>query len=164
MRVRSARELLDRGLEVTLALLMLVMVAVVTWQIFTRFVLGAPASGTEELVRFALLWLSLLGASYGFGRGAHLAIDLLPRALGPRARRVHRAVTLLFIGAFAAAVLIIGGGRLAQLTLELGQASASLSVERGYVYLVLPLSGFIILLYVLEGLTAGEPGPAPEGD
>ena len=135
---------------------------VVTWQIFTRFVLGAPASGTEELVRFALLWLSLLGASYGFGRGAHLAIDLLPQALGPRARRVHRAVTLLLIGVFAASILIVGGGRLARLTLDLGQATASLSVERGYVYLVLPLSGLIILFYVLDGLTTAEPEPRAE--
>ena len=63
---------------------MAIMVIAVLWQVFTRFVLGSPASGTDELVRFALLWLSLLGASYGFGRRAHLAIDLLPNALrGP---------------------------------------------------------------------------------
>ena len=149
MNLDKARGVMDRALSHTLAALMLFMVLVVLWQAFTRFALSAPASGTEEMVRFALLWLSLLGASYGFGQGAHLAIDLLPSALGARARRVHRGIALAVIAFFALSILVVGGGRLVRLTLALGQSSASLSLERGYVYLVLPLSGGIILFYVL---------------
>lgn len=150
MTLSAARAALDRVLQLALAALMLFMVGVVLWQVFTRFVLRAPASGTEELVRFALLWLSLLGASYGFGQNAHLAIDLLPSALGSRGRSVHRLLVLSVVGLFATSILVVGGGRLVQLTLALGQASASLSVERGYVYLVLPFSGLIIVFYALE--------------
>ena len=142
MNLRKARAGLDRALELVLGTLLLLMVVVVLWQVFTRFVLGSPASGTEELVRFALLWLSLLGASYGFGQRSHLAIDLLP------ASRIQRYVVSGAIAFFAVVVLIVGGGLLARVTLTLGQTSSALSIERGLVYLVLPLSGFVILFYV----------------
>ena len=138
---------LDRALEALLAILMAGMVLAVLWQVFARFVLRAPSSVTEELVRFGLIWLGLLGASYGFGKRSHLAIDLLARSLGRR-QRVGLALALeLLVAAFAFLVLILGGGRLVELTLAMGQSSAALQIERGYVYLALPLSGVFILFY-----------------
>lgn len=144
----ALRRVLDRGLETLLAALMAGMVLVVLWQIATRFLLRSPSSVTEEIVRFALLWLSLLGASYGFGRNAHLAIDLVPSRLSSARRGVLELVTLASVGIFAVVVLVMGGSRLVATTLALGQSSAALGIERGYVYLVLPLSGLVVLAYV----------------
>ncbi|MEL6970438.1 MAG: TRAP transporter small permease subunit, partial [Bacteroidota bacterium] len=36
----------------------------VLWQVFGRYVLGQSFSFTEELARFALIWLAILGAAY----------------------------------------------------------------------------------------------------
>lgn len=80
------RKVVDRVLETTLAVLMASMVLLVLWQVFTRFVLRDPSSVTEELVRFGLIWVSLLGAAYGFGQKHHLSMDLLARRLGGRGR------------------------------------------------------------------------------
>ena len=145
-----SRRAVDQVLEWCLAALMAFMVVLVLWQVFTRFVLGAPASGTEELVRFALLWLSVLGAAYGFGKHAHLAIDLVPGWASERARWIRTLVVNAAIALFAALVLVAGGSRLVQLTLELGQTSASLAIERGYINLILPVSGFLVLFFVVS--------------
>lgn len=137
------KAIVDRFLEGALAAILGGMVLVVSWQVLTRFLLRQPSSITEELVRFGLVWLALLGASYGFGQRAHLAIDLLPR--GPKLEFVvHAAVAV-----FASVVLVFGGWRLVDITLTLGQSSAALQVERGYVYVVLPLSGLLILFYTV---------------
>lgn len=146
----------DRALEVTLAAVMATMVLAVLWQVATRYLLRDPSSVTEELARFALVWLGLLGASYGFGQRAHLAIELIPRT------RVLELIVAACVAAFAILVLMIGGLRLVSATLALGQTSAALQIERGYVYLALPLSGAIILFYTLEAaLTrARDHGPA----
>jgi len=141
---------IDRGLETVLAVILGGMVLAVLWQVGTRFLLRDPSSGSEELVRFGLVWLGLLGASYAFGRKAHLAVDLLPRG------RKLDIVVALSIAVFAAAVLVGGGIRLVDITLALGQSSASLEIERGYVYLALPLSGVLILFYTLEAILEGE--------
>lgn len=147
IRIRIRRAL-DRGLEATLAALMGGMVLVVLWQIVTRFVLRSPSSVTEELVRFALLWLALLGASYGFGRNTHLAIELLPSRVNAERRTVLELGVLVSVGGFAVLVLVVGGLRLVATTLALGQSSAALGIERGYVYLALPVSGLVVLAYV----------------
>ena len=52
----------------------------------------------------------------------------------------------------AIAVLIVGGMNLVLLTLELNQLSSSLGLPMGLIYLCLPLSGFLIVLYTVEML------------
>lgn len=153
---RRFRDRLDRTLEFLLAVLMAGMALAVLWQIVTRLVLRDPSSTVEELVRFGLVWVGLLGAAYGFGRRAHLTIDLLARRLDVAGRARLDLCTQLAVVAFALLVLVVGGIRLVDLTLDLGQTSAALQIPRGYVYLALPLSGAVILAYsamdVVEGV------------
>ena len=60
-----------------LIVLMAAMVLDVTWQVFTRFILRDPSSFTEELARFLLIWIGVLGAAYALKTKAHLGIDIL---------------------------------------------------------------------------------------
>lgn len=144
-RLRAA---VDRGLEAVLALLMAGMVLNVLWQVFTRFALRDPSSVTEELARFALVWVGLLGAGYGFGRRLHLAVDLLAGGLTGTAARARLELAIqVCVSVFALSVLVAGGGLLVRLTLGLQQTSAALGVPLGYVYLALPLSGLVVLFY-----------------
>jgi TRAP-type C4-dicarboxylate transport system permease small subunit len=53
---------------------------------------------------------------------------------------------------FVISVLIIGGSRLVFVTLFLEQTSAALNIPLGYVYSVLPISGFIMILYCIHFL------------
>lgn len=141
------RRRIDRALGPAVALLMAAMVANVLWQVATRFVLGDPSSATEELARFLLVWVGLLGAAYGFGRRVHLAVDLLPAWLPPRTRPLARDAADLCVVAFALLVLCGGGGLLVRLTFALEQTSASLRAPLFLVYLALPLAGAIVVLY-----------------
>lgn len=156
------RAVVDRALASVLVAIMTVMVANVLWQVSTRFVLGSPSSYTEELARFLLIWLSLLGGAYAAGMRLHLAIDLVPARLeGPQRRRaewiIHGCVFL-----FALTAMVIGGARLVYISFALEQISAALRVSLGYVYLVVPVSGLLIMFYVAASLvaprTAGTPG------
>ncbi len=156
MTLADLKQHVDRALEVTLAAVMAAMVLAVLWQVATRYLLRDPSSVTEELARFGLVWLGLLGASYGFGQRAHLAIELIPRT------RLLELIVAASVAAFAILVLVVGGLRLVYATLALGQTSAALQIERGYVYLALPLSGALILFYTLEAALARarDHGPA----
>ncbi len=152
---RGLRRIVDRGLEWVLIALMATMVVNVLWQVTTRFVLLDPSSFTEEIARYSLVWLGLLGGAYAVGKRIHLAIDLVPALLKGR----NRAILDLFIAAcifvFAAAVLVAGGVGLVWLTLGLGQTSAALQVPLGIVYLALPLSGLLMMFYTaLHGAEA----------
>lgn len=148
MGMTNVKRRVDRALEAVLATLMGAMVLVVLWQVVTRYVLQNPSSVTEELARFGMMWLGLLGASYGFGQKAHLAIEIVPRS-----QHLDTFVTVA-VATFALVILVIGGSRLVDATLALGQTSAALQLERGYIYLALPLSGLLVLFYTIEAAAA----------
>jgi len=138
------RKVIDRVLAVSVSAVMTILLFVVVWQVFTRYILNDPSSYTDELARYLLIWVALLGAAYATGQKLHLAIDILQANM--QSIWLHRIIYSL-IGLFALFGLVIGGWRLVDITLSLEQKSAALQIPLGYVYLVLPISGIIIMLY-----------------
>jgi TRAP-type C4-dicarboxylate transport system permease small subunit len=158
--MKTVRLGLNRLLEGAIALLLAGMVINVVWQVFTRFVLRTPSSFTEELARYSMIWLGLLGAAYCAGKRSHLALDLLPQRLqGAGRRRLDLLIQGCLLG-FALAVMVGGGGRLVWIILQLGQTSAALQVKLGYVYLAVPASGALIAAYALMDLVTAWRGEA----
>jgi len=131
------------------------MVAVVTWQVVSRYVLGDPSAWTEEVARMLLIWVGLLGGVYAYRMNAHLGLDLLRMKVGPVGQRRLDVISDVLCGLFALTVLVIGGGMLVQLTWELKQTTAALGIPMAWVYVVLPLSGVLIVYYSILSLLSG---------
>lgn len=145
-------DILDRVFRVFLAALMALMVVCVTWQIISRYALGDPSPWTEELARFLLIWIGLLGGSYAYHVKMHLGLDLLSMRLRGRAKHMHEVFVHLVVIFFSAVVLVAGGLRIVQMTSELKQYSAALEVPMSVVYYALPISGVMLILYALIAL------------
>lgn len=143
-RIRSG---VDQVLKWLVIALMGVMVLNVLWQVFTRFVLRDPSSYTEELARYLLVWVGLIGAAYAASQKMHLAIDIFTARLHGKPRHYVEMFIYLCTFLFALLIMVIGGIRLVNLTLTLNQISAALQIKLGYVYLALPLSGLLIMFY-----------------
>ena len=143
---------LDRLLQLLMVFCMAMMVVVVTWQVVSRYALGDPSAWTEEVARMLLIWVGLLGGVYAYREKAHLGLDLLFHKVGPVGQRRLNRITDICCGAFALAVLVIGGGALVQLTWELRQTTAALGIPMAWVYTVLPISGLLIVYYSITSL------------
>ena len=140
---------INRFIESFLILIFALLVLDVLWQVFSRYIIGQSSSFTEEFARFALIWLSILGAAYLNGQRGHLVIDFLLRKLPPDKQRKQSIVIELLMLLFALIILVIGGGNLVYLTLRLGQISPALHVPLGFVYAIVPFSGLLIIFYSL---------------
>lgn len=140
-----------------LALLMAVMTVDVLWGVFTRYALGQQASWSEELARFLLIWIGILGAAYASGQRMHLAIDLLSPKLGDSSKIKLESLIRMLILLFAFFVLVVGGFRLIYITQVLGQTSPALQIPMTVVYAVLPLSGLLIVYYKAHELLFSNP-------
>lgn len=139
--------MLDKVLAYFLVVLMILMVVAVSWQVFSRYLLQSSSSFTEEVARYLLIWIGVLGAAYISGQKQHLAIDILAPKLQEKNRiRLRIAINILII-LFCLFVLIIGGSNLVYVNYLLGQTSAALNIPLGSVYLVLPLSGLLVIVY-----------------
>ena len=141
------KRILDKTLGSILVLLLVLMVLAVLWQVFSRYVLNSPSSVTEELSRYLFIWIGILGAAYASGQQIHLAIDILHSKLNKANRMILRIFINLLIIFFSLTVLVIGGANLVYVNYDLGQSSAALNLPLSYVYLVVPLSGILVIVY-----------------
>ncbi len=161
--MHKLKQVIDRILAWIVIVVMAVLVIDVLWQVFTRFVLRDPSSFTEELARYLMIWVGLLGASYAAGRRMHLAVDLLPAKLTGRRKHYLGLVIEGFTLLFALLVLVVGGTRLVGVMLYLGQTSPALQIPLGYVYLAVPISGvfftFYTIFFIAEQLQALREAP-----
>ncbi len=154
--------ILDVVLKNVLIVLMVALVASVSWQVISRYVFSSPSSWTEEMARFLMIWVSLLGAAYAFRTRAHLGLDLLPKKLTGRSAEILKLFTLLVVVLFAFTVLIVGGGKLVALTWELRQYSAVLGLPIAFVYSVIPTAGLLICLFAVAA-SMDEGGAEADG-
>ena len=138
---------IDKSLAAVLVTLMVIMVITVSWQVITRYLLNSPSSYTEELATYLLIWISLLGAAYALRARAHLGIDFLVRRMSQDRQQMMRMVVHSVVIAFSLVALVFGGSWLVYVTLDLNQLSAAFQVPIGYVYLVLPISGVLMVYY-----------------
>jgi len=164
---RVLKDGLTRGLELLIIITMALLVVDVVWGVFTRYALGEQTKWTEELARFLLVWVALLGGALAFRTKAHLGVDYFVNQLHPDARRVTAVVAHLVVLFFAGAVLLLGGASVVREALILEQTTPALGWKMGYVYLALPISGFFVVLYTVDNLMetiSGRPAsPSSEG-
>lgn len=146
------RAKIDKVLEKVVLFILVLMLISVVWQVFSRFVLRAPSTITDEISSFSLIWVGLLGAAYAAGKNLHLAIDLIPENLVKRKQGLFNGIVFISIAVFAFTVMIIGGARLCQLSFQFGQTSATLEIPLGFIYLVVPISGILICYYSIDTL------------
>lgn len=144
--------IINKTVERLLIAIFLIMTFSVIWQVLSRYIFNISASFTEELARFCLMWLAILGAAYMTGQRAHISIDYLFNKFSPsNQKRIDYAIEVLII-LFSLAVLLIGGAYLMYMTFYLNQKSPALQVPLGAVYSVLPLSGVLIIYYSIRHL------------
>jgi TRAP-type C4-dicarboxylate transport system permease small subunit len=148
----TIRQTIDKLLERFLAALMAILVFDVLWQVISRYVLSSPSSFTDELAGFLLIWVGLFGSAYVAGKNQHLAIDLMLQKAGHRRRRVLEVFISLCIIIFAFTVLMVGGSWLVYTRFALDVKSAALEIPLGYVYIVLPISGLLIVFFTADNL------------
>lgn len=136
-----------RILEIVLIVVFGLLVIDVLGQVFSRYLLNVSFTFTEELARFLLIWLTVVGAAYLNAKRLHLSMDFLFQKLSGK----NRKGVLLFIEfcvfSFALVIMLVGGANLVYTTLHLEQLSGTLRIPLGYIYAILPLSGLLIMFF-----------------
>ena len=162
--LRALKAGLNKGLELFIVGTMALLVVDVVWGVFTRYALGEQAKWSEELARFLLVWVALLGGALAFRTKSHLGVDYFANLLHPEARKLTAVVAHVVVLFFAVAVLLFGGARVVSDALALEQMTPALGWKMGHVYLALPISGFFVVIYTVDNLIETLRGrPASRG-
>lgn len=145
----ALKNALDKILAVASVILFAALVVIVVWQVFSRQVL-TPSTWTEEASRLTFVWLGFFATALVFSEKGHIAVDWLVRKLPLAGRQAVGVVVQLAIIAMSVLVLIWGGWRASQGASN--QQLSSLPATLGQMYLVMPITGVLILVYALYHL------------
>lgn len=158
MIIDRIKTLVDRTIAAFSVAVMIALVVCVVWQVFSRYVLNKPSTMTDELARYLMIWVGLLGAAYTVGAQRHLSIDLFAMMLkGPKQALLNIVINVL-IFLFSGLVIVTGGLKLIDKTLATSQVSAAMQIPMGYVYVILPLCGAVMMFYALYFIATGIRG------
>ena len=141
------RKIIDKIIEVMCTAIMGYMVLAVCWQVITRFVLKNPSTVTEEILRYLLVWTTMVGGAYAYGRRKHLSINMLAKKLPARAQKLLDIFVQAIVIAFCVVVMIIGDLRLVETTFN--QISSALHLPMPYVYASILVGGVLIIFYAI---------------
>ena len=163
------------------AFLMVLMVFCLGSQVFFRFVLNASLTWSEELSRFAFIWLVYMGAVLGAKERIHIRVTAFHRLLPAAARGwVLPTADLLWV-AINLTFAWQGALQVGHL-LRFSYISPALQWNMALIYLVVPIGFLLMSFRILEGYwhdwrrgTLGRPvedatltgeavRPAPDGN
>lgn len=145
--LKTIRSVLNKILVYLCIFLFAAMVVIGTYQILVRYLFNSPSTVSEELLTYSFTWMSLLAATYVFGKRDHMRMGFLADKLSPDKLRILNIVIEIVTIAFAAIVMIYGGVQITSLSMT--QKTASLGIPMGYIYSVIPISGVLIAVYGL---------------
>jgi len=145
--MKKIRSSVDKIVERLLIAILGIMVLNVLWQVFTRFFTDTPSSFTDELARYLMIWLGILGAAYVAGKNEHVAIDFFAKKFSEKRQLFLTRFISIAVLSFAFFGMVVGGSRLVYITTKLEQFSPSLKIPLAVVYGVIPLSGILIIFY-----------------
>ena len=141
------RGYINRVIFIVSSLLLTVMVATVAWQVTSRYVFNSPSIYTDELARFLLMWIGMLGTTYAFGCKAHLSMDYMHTFLSKETVKIIKMMLPILSIIFVGFVMVWGGTLLTLNTMK--QLSPVLYIPMGVVYSILPITGVINIFYFI---------------
>ena len=164
-----------RMLEGAIAFCLALMVVLVFGNVFLRYAMNSGITLSEELSRWAFVWMTFLGAIVALKEHGHLGTDMLVSRLGPFGKKICLGASYLLM-LFACWLLFKGAYEQARINLD----STSAVMEASLSWMYLPgilfavLGGLILTAELLRLLTGQvrdedlvmiqESEEAPHGD
>lgn len=139
---------------------LVVMTAIVAWQVFCRYVLNDSPSWTEPGAVILMSWFIFLGAAVGVRENNHMGFDVLLYALPPAGKKWLRMISDITIFAFGLGMIWYGSNLV---TLTWSTTLPALGISGAWDYVPLMGGGILIALFTLERIAVRALG-APIDD
>lgn len=138
-------------LKALLALCVLALVLPVTLQIVSRYTAIIPHYiWTEEMARFLLVWMIMIGAMLGVREGGHFVVDVWPR-LSPRATAALDILANVFVTVFGVVLLWYG---IEFTDFAWFRISEMAELPLALIHVAWPITGFVWLMFLAERFAA----------
>jgi TRAP-type transport system small permease protein len=128
-----------------------VIVAIVAWQVFGRYVMNSSPTWAENLALVLILYVTLIGAAVGVRDAGHIGMESLLILVPEEPRRWLELVIHVLVAIFGVAMAYNGwilGMSVAPYKLP------NINLSEGWRYVPLVISGVMIVLFSIEHIVA----------
>lgn len=143
---------IETGLRVSAALCLVGMFVLVVVQVALRYTPGAVPVFTEEVARYAMIWMALLATAVAVREGSHIRIDLMPAVLHvlvpPLGRALEFVLDTIALGVF----LVLFWQGLDMVQFAAAQRSEGLRISLAWPYAAVPIAFAFASLFALARL------------
>ena len=130
-----------------LAALMLVMTVLIGWQVIARFIVGESLTFSEEVSRFVMVWLVLLGAAYAAKNGRLMKVDIVEHMLSGRAKSTVIMVAGVLSIVFYLVLVVFGFFIVSAVSYQMTPATeVSMSIPMA----ALPVGGILLVINTIH--------------
>ena len=161
-----ARRCLDAALQLAAALLLCLVLLCVSLGVVTR-ALGDPLIWTDEVARFLMVWLAVLGWLLASRKRVHIRIRFFVDRMPTRLRPAVELGLLLAVALFGALTAWYGYDLVRR---NLDIEATTVPVSMSFIYLPIMLAGLVTLIQAIgeaveflrrpgEAAAPGESGP-----
>jgi len=145
-----------RVFEAAIAFCLALMVVLVFGNVFLRYAMNSGITLSEELSRWAFVWMTFLGAIVALKEHGHLGTDMLVSRLGPFGKKLCLGASYLLM-LFTCWLLFSGAYQ--QAVINLDSTSAVMEASMAWVYLpgiLFAVFGGLILVVEFLRLVTGQ--------
>lgn len=136
-----------RLLQQLLTGLLVLLLLPVLIQVLSRFIPFIPRYiWTEEIARFAFIWIILIGSSIAVRDGSHFHVDVLPE-LSPGRERLLKLLLSMFM-LLLGIVFIVGGFQFSAFGAT--QSSEISGLPMLTIYIAWPIAGISWVVFIVE--------------
>lgn len=133
-------------------LLILIALALTTYSVFMRYVIGDPPIWIDELSGFILVALIMFGVAEAYRRGNHISIDLLSASLSGPKQRIQHIWSDLCVFAFSV-VLVISTWEAVNFAHRFGSyTSGTIEIQSWITQVPLLIGGLLLGLFAIARL------------
>ena len=130
---------------------LLLMTAIITWQVFARYVLNNSPTWGEQAALLLMIWFVMFAAAAGVREGFHIRIVVVADNLPQKPKQFVHLFAHAVVGLFGLAMVWFG----VELVREVWQhVIPTLGLSRGYAYVPIPIAGLLIFGFALEHVVA----------
>jgi TRAP-type transport system small permease protein len=147
---------IETGLRILAALCLGGLFVLMLAQVLLRYSAFGVPSFTEELARYAMVWMALLATAVAVREGSHIRIDFFPQVLGAWSPPLGRMIeTVIDAITMAVCVVVLWQG-IDIVAFAAGQRSDGLRIPLSWPYAMLPAAFGFATLFALARLVLRE--------
>ncbi|WP_051531186.1 TRAP transporter small permease [Clostridiisalibacter paucivorans] len=140
-------DFIDMVLENLAMLFLVLMTLIITYQVATRYFLNKTPYWSEEISLLLMVWFGFMGIAIGVKKGIHISIQFFAERLPASMQKVVIKIDELLIGVFGVLLFVHGIGLCKKTAVS---TMAATQWPTSTLYIMVPVSGFMIVVYSLS--------------